>query len=150
MAVITNDWTGTEYFKVNDFNHLECYVGNAKQSLYYYCYVMGFTPIAYQGPETGCKEKVSYVLKKNQINIILTTPLITSHPASDWIKKHGDGICDIALNVENSNEALSSCVSRGAISAYNYNSLNDKFGQYNISGIETWFKILNAFIYNPS
>ena len=43
MAIITNDWTGTEYFKVNDFNHIECYTGNAKQSMHYYCFVMGFS-----------------------------------------------------------------------------------------------------------
>ena len=67
MAIITNDWTGTEYFKVNDFNHIECYVGNAKQSMYYYCFVMGFKPYAYKGPETGNKDSVSYVLRKNQI-----------------------------------------------------------------------------------
>ena len=64
MSIITNDWTGTEYFKVNDFNHIECYVGNAKQSMYYYCFLMGFQPFAYKGPETGNKDFVSYVLKK--------------------------------------------------------------------------------------
>ena len=82
MAIITNDWTGTEYFKVNDFNHIECYVGNAKQSMYYYCLVMGFQPFSYKGPETGNKDSVSYVLKKNNIYIVLTTPLTSSHIAS--------------------------------------------------------------------
>ena len=92
MAVITNKWIGTEFFKVNDFNHIECYVGNAKQSLYYYSAVMGLKPIAYKGPETGCKDSVSYVLNKNHINLVLTTPLSSMHPASKWLSKHGDGI----------------------------------------------------------
>ena len=146
MAIITNEWTGTEYFKVNDFNHLECYVGNAKQSIYYYCLVMGFTPIAYKGPETGCKEYVSYVLNKNQINIILTTPLISSHPATDWIKRHGDGVYDIALNVECSNDAYQSCISRGAKSSYQHQTLNDQYGEYNIAGIKTYGDVIHTFV----
>ena len=148
MAIITNEWTGTEYFKVNDFNHLELYVGNAKQSLYYYCYVLGFEPIAYKGPETGCKDKVSYVLQKNQIHIVLTTPLTSSHPASDWLKKHGDGIFDIALNVENSKDAYSVTISKGASSAKDFNSLNDKFGSYNVSAIKIYGDVVHSFIDN--
>ena len=129
MAVITNDWTGTEYFKINDFNHLECFVGNAKQSMYYYCLVMGFKPYAYKGPETGYKDSVSYVIKKNQIYIILTTPLNSSHYASQWLKKHGDGVFDIALNVENSKDAYESCISRGAKSSSEYNKSSDNKGK---------------------
>jgi len=148
MAIITNEWTGTEYFKVNDFNHLELYVGNAKQSLYYYCYVMGFKPIAYKGPETGCKEQVSYVLEKNKIHIVLTTPLTSSHSAADWLKKHGDGIYDIALNVENSNDAYKSTISRGAKSSYDFNTLKDNYGEYNVSGIKIYGDVIHSFVDN--
>ena len=75
MTLITDKWIGTEYFKIYDFNHIEFYVGNAKQSLYYYCLVMGFKLVAYKGPETGNKDFSSYVLK-NFNNV--TGPLINS------------------------------------------------------------------------
>ena len=119
MTLITNKWIGTEYFNIYDFSHIELFVGNAKQSLYYYSFVMGFRPIAYRGPETGNKDSVSYVLNKNKVNIVLTTPILESHIASEWLKKHGDGIYDIAFKVEDTKEAYDSCISRGAKSAYN-------------------------------
>ena len=148
MAIITNDWTGTEYFKVNDFNHIECYVGNAKQSMYYYSLVLGFMPYAYCGPETGCKDSVSYVLKKNQIFIVLTTPLNTKHPASNWLLKHGDGIVDIAFNVESSENAYDSCISRGAESFSKFKELSDKNGYYKYSAIKTYGDVIHSFIDN--
>ena len=148
MAIITNDWTGTEYFKINDFNHLECYVGNAKQSMYYYCLVMGFRPYAYKGPETGSEDCVSYVLKNNQIFIVLTTPLNSSHPASNWLLKHGDGIVDISMNVDNVKEAHDSCISRGAPSSFDYNESTDKNGSYRRSAIKTYGDVIHSFIDN--
>ena len=148
MAIITNDWTGTEYFKVNDFNHIECYTGNAKQSMYYYCFVMGFSPYAYRGPETGNKDSVSYVLKKNKIFIVLTTPLISSHQGTEWLMKHGDGICDIAINVDNSKEAYDSCISRGAESFSQYEIFSDLKGSYSISSIKTYGDVIHSFIDN--
>ena len=148
MSVITNDWTGTEYFKINDFSHIECFVGNAKQSMYYYCYAMGLKPIAYKGPETGCKDSVSYVLNKNKINIILTTPLNSQHIASDWILKHGDGVYDIALNVNDAKDAYESCLSRDAISAYKFQSNKDKQGTYNKSAIKTYGDVIHSFVDN--
>ena len=79
-------WTN-EYFKIYDFSHIECYVGNARQSLYYYCLVMGFKVFAYKGPETGCKEKVSYVLIPISGEIILYSTLITTDPSQDTVFK---------------------------------------------------------------
>ena len=148
MAVITNDWTGTEYFKINDFNHIECFVGNAKQSMYYYCLVMGFLPYAYKGPETGCKDSASYVLKNNQIFIVLTTPLNSNHPASNWLLKHGDGVADISLNVESSEDAYESCLSRGADSSYSFENLTDEHGSYGVSAIKTYGDVIHSFVEN--
>ena len=146
MAVITNKWIGNEFFKVNDFNHIECFVGNAKQSLYYYSAVMGLKPVAYKGPETGCKDSVSYVLNKNNINIILTTPLSSKHPASNWLLKHGDGIYDVSLNVENAKEAYESCLSRGAKSAFEYEQITNENGTYHSAAIRTYGDVIHSFV----
>ena len=144
MTLITNKWTGTEYFNIYDFSHIELFVGNAKQSLYYYSLVMGFNPIAYRGPETGNKDSVSYVLNKNKVNIVLTTPILKSHLASEWLKKHGDGIYDIAFKVEDAKEAYDSCISRGAESAYT--PVKDKSKKYCISGIKTYGDVIHSFV----
>ena len=100
MAYLSTEWNGTEYFPIHDFHHVEYLVGNAKQAVYYYRSAFGFEPHAYCGPETGVREKVSYVLKKNRQYFVFTTPLNSEHPGSDWLKKHGDGIYDIAFSVD--------------------------------------------------
>ena len=149
MSLITDKWTGTEYFNIYDFSHIECYVGNAKQSLYYYCLVMGFKPFAYKGPETGNKDFSSYVLKKNKIFIVLTTPINASHKSHKWINIHGDGIYDIAFSVENASDAYKSCLSRGAESAYEPVIFKSD-GNYCSSGIKTYGDIIHSFISHGS
>jgi len=144
MAVITNKWTGTEYFNIFDFSHIEYYVGNAKQSLYYYCLVMGFKVFAYKGPETGNKDFSSYVLKKNKIFIILTSPVKSTHKSNDWINKHGDGIYDIAFIVDNARDAYESCISRGAESSYSPICNNNK--TYSTAGIKTYGDVIHSFV----
>ena len=115
MGFITNEWQGTEFFKINDFHHVEYLVGNAKQAVHFYKTAFGFKPIAYCGPETGVRTHVSYVLKNNQNIFIFTTPLSSKSKMSEWLNRHGDGIYDIAFSVENASIAYESCLSRGAI-----------------------------------
>ena len=98
MAYFTDKFNGIDYFNNIHFHHLEFYVGNAKQAKEYYKKVFGFSDYAYSGPETGVQDKVSYVIKKNKVIYVLTTPLLSNHPISNWLCKHGDGIYDIAGN----------------------------------------------------
>ena len=142
MSLITEKWTGNEYFKVYDFNHIECYVGNARQSLYYYCLVLGFKPFAYKGPETGNKDYSSYVLKNNKIFLVLTSPVNSNHKSNEWIKKHGDGVYDIAFLVDNAEDAYKSCISRGAKSSY---EPKNETG-YCTAGIHTYGDVIHSFI----
>lgn len=146
MAVITSEWKGTEYFPVTDFHHVEFYVGNAKQAAHFYRSVLGFEPHAYRGPETGCRETVSYVLKQDRVFLVLTTPLLSSHPASDWLKRHGDGCRDIAFSVEGAAAAHASCLSRGAVSAYPPQTLKDDHGEVHLAGIETYGETIHTLI----
>ena len=66
MAYLSAEWRGTEYFPIHDFHHVEYFVGNAKQAVHYNRSAFGFEPHAYWGPETGGRDKVTYVLKKNR------------------------------------------------------------------------------------
>ena len=146
MGFITNEWQGTEFFKINDFHHVEYLVGNAKQAVHFYKTAFGFKPIAYCGPETGVRTHVSYVLKNNQNIFIFTTPLSSKSKMSEWLNRHGDGIYDIAFSVENASIAYESCLSRGAIGIdENISSLNDD-GVYKKYSIKTYGDTIHSFI----
>jgi 4-hydroxyphenylpyruvate dioxygenase len=80
-------------------DYIELYVGNAKQSAHYYKTAFGYQELAYSGPETGEKERVSYVLRQNKVTLVLTTPLRPTSAIAEHIHIHGDGVKAIALTV---------------------------------------------------
>ena len=88
-------------YKIKAFDHCELYVGNAKQSAHYYEHALGFEPISYKGLETGSREKVSYVMRQNQVYFVLSSPLIPGTEIGHHIDKHGDGIKDVSFSVDN-------------------------------------------------
>ena len=148
MAYISTEWTGKEYFKIHDFHHVEFYVGNAKQAVYFYRAAFGFEPHAYCGPETGVREQVTYVLKKNKIFFLFTTPLSSNHQATKWLEKHGDGVYDISFSVDCDKEAYDSCLSRGAIGVEEPTVSEDDFGKYGKSSIQTYGDTIHSFIWD--
>ena len=111
----------TDTFPINGTDHLEFYVGNAKQSSVYYRAAFGFTLVGYRGPETGTRDRVSYVLQQGQVRLVLTTPLRPSGPIAAHIAAHGDGVHDIALWVDDARLAYKLAVERGARSAQEAN-----------------------------
>ena len=150
MAYLSTKWNGTEYFPIHDFHHVEYLVGNAKQAVHYYRSAFGFEPHAYCGPETDLREKVSYVLKKNRQYFVFTTPLSSDHPGSEWLKKHGDGIYDIALSVDCDQTAYDSCLSRGAEGVKEPTVTKDENGEHGQSSIKTYGDTIHSFIYDAN
>ena len=146
MAIITTEWTGKEYFPVTDLAYVEFLAGNAKQAVHFYRTAFGFLPYAYAGPETGVADRVSYVLKQNKVFFVITTPLKSDHPASEWIKNHGDGICDIAFQADDAAKAYKSCLSRNAETAYEPVTSEDKNGIYVKAGIKTYGDTIHSFV----
>ncbi|WP_047155201.1 4-hydroxyphenylpyruvate dioxygenase [Aneurinibacillus tyrosinisolvens] len=104
-----------EIFPVQDLHHVELYVGNAKQAAYFYCKAYGFKIIGYQGLETGCRDRVSYVLEQGAIRFVVTGSLQNDTDIAEFVKLHGEGAKDIALKVSNVDEAYQGAVQRGAI-----------------------------------
>src|ERR1043165_7862214 len=100
VASNTSTNTQTDFLPLQGTDYVELYVGNAKQAAHFYKTAFGFQSPAYAGLETGLKDRVSYVLVQDKIKLVLTTPLRSSNPISDHIKKHGDGIKVIALWVD--------------------------------------------------
>ena len=94
-----------DLFKINGMHHIEFYVGNAKQAAYFYRRALGFRLRGYLGPETGVRDRASYLVEQGKIRFILTTPIHPDSPMAEHIMKHGDGVRDIAIHVENAEEA---------------------------------------------
>src|SRR5919107_936870 len=101
-------------FPINGTDYVEFYVGNPKQASHYYRTAFGFQLLGYRGPETGVRDCASYLLQQNKIRLVLTTALRADHPAAAHVHRHGDGVRDIALWVDDAREAFRVAVERGA------------------------------------
>lgn len=126
-------------------HHVEFYVGNAKQAEFYYRKAFGFSRLAYRGLETGDREVTSYVLRQNRVNFVLTTPLVPEHPAAEHIKQHGDGVRDIAFQVEDADHAYNEAVKRGAKGVIEPRDLTDANGSVRHAAIATYGDTIHSF-----
>lgn len=126
-------------------HHVEFYVGNAKQAEFYYRKAFGFSRLAYRGLETGDREVTSYVLRQNRVNFVLTTPLVPEHPAAEHIKQHGDGVRDIAFQVEDADHAYNEAVKRGAKGVTEPRDLTDANGTVRHAAIATYGDTIHSF-----
>ena len=127
-------------------DYIELYVGNAKQSAHYYKTAFGFQSLAYAGPETGIRDRVSYVLKQDKIRLVLTSPLHSNHPIAEHHKKHGDGVKVLALWVEDAYKAYEDTMQRGATSYMEPQTLTDAHGEVRLSGIHTYGEVVHIFV----
>jgi len=127
-------------------DYIEFYVGNAKQAAHYYKSAFGFQTMAYAGPETGVRDRASYVLVQNKIRLVLTTPLNSEHPINQHILKHGDGVKIIALWVDDAYDAFEQTTKRGAKPYLEPQTLTDKYGEIRQSGIYTYGETVHMFI----
>ena len=103
-------------FPINGTDYVEFYVGNAKQAAHYYQTAFGFQLTGYRGPETGTRDRSSYLLQQGKIRFILTTPLSGEGPIAEHVRKHGDGVRDIAMWVDDARDAYEKAIERGAMS----------------------------------
>ena len=144
--------TIAEEIQTNDFlplkgtDYIELYVGNAKQAAHFYKTAFGFQSLAYAGPETGVKDRASYVLVQNKIRLVLTTPLFPDHPISEQLTRHGDGVKIIGLWVDDAYDAHHQTTSRGAETYMDPQTLEDEYGELKMSGIYTYGETVHMFI----
>ena len=99
---------------IERIHHVELVVGNARQAAFYYRKALGFSQIAYRGPETGTRDRASYVMAQGDIRLVLTTPLLADAPMSEHIKQHGDGVWEVVFQVDNVDAVYGEAVARGA------------------------------------
>ena len=127
-------------------HHVEFYVGNAKQAAYYYRKAFGYDQIAYSGLETGDREKASYVLGQGRIRMVFSTPLNGNNELAEHIRKHGDGVKDIAFHVDDAKACYEACVNRGAKSARTPETFSDENGSITKASIFTYGETVHSFI----
>jgi len=127
-------------------DYVELYVGNAKQSAHYYKTAFGFQSLAYAGPETGVRDRVSYVLIQDKIRLVLTSPLNSTHPIAEHHKKHGDGVKVLALWVDDAYYAYEEATKRGGKSYMEPQTLNDEHGEVRLAGIHTYGEVVHIFV----
>jgi len=135
-----------DFLPINGTDHVELYVGNAKQAAHYYKSAFGFQSLAYAGPETGIRDVASYVLKQGKIRLVLTTPLKSTNPISEHIYKHGDGVKIIALWVDDAYKSFEETVSRGAKIYMEPKTMKDEHGEARMSGIYTYGETVHLFV----
>jgi 4-hydroxyphenylpyruvate dioxygenase len=136
----------TDFLPLEGTDYVEFYVGNAKQAAHFYRSVLGFQPLAYAGPETGQKDKVSYVVRQQKIQFMFTTPLKSDHPVAAHIHRHGDGIKVLALRVQDATKAWEDTTSRGGKSYMEPQRLKDEQGEVVLSGIHTYGEVVHIFV----
>ncbi|MGN7469822.1 4-hydroxyphenylpyruvate dioxygenase [Brevibacillus sp. SAFN-007a] len=138
--------SNTDFFPIQDWDYLEFYVGNAKQAMHYFTKAFGFEPVAYAGLETGSREKVSYVLKQKHMTFVISGALTPDSPIAEFVKKHGDGVKDVALRVDDCEQAYREAVSRGAIPIMEPTEYTDEFGTVKKAVIGTYGENVHSFI----
>jgi 4-hydroxyphenylpyruvate dioxygenase len=138
--------TTEDFLPLLGTDYVEFYVGNAKQAAYYYQSAWGYSLVAYAGPETGVKDRASYVLQQGKIRIVLTTSLIPDSAISDHVRLHGDGVKVLALWVEDAEKSLRETVSRGAKLAIPLEVTSDEFGEVKTASIHTYGDTIHTFV----
>ncbi len=131
---------------IQGYHHLEFYVGNAKQAMHYYRTVFGFTPVAYAGPETGVRDRASWVLRQNKITWVLTAGLGPDSEIATHQHTHGDGVKDVALEVPDAEAAYATAVARGAEGVQEPTVLEDDHGKVVIAKIKAYGDTVHSFV----
>jgi 4-hydroxyphenylpyruvate dioxygenase len=135
-----------DFLPLNGTDYVEFYVGNARQAAHYYRTAFGFSLAAYRGPETGVRDRASYVLVQNKIRFVLTTALQPEHEVAEHVRAHGDGVRDIALWVDDAEAAWRETTKRGARSVREPETVRDDAGEARLSAIATYGDTIHTFV----
>jgi 4-hydroxyphenylpyruvate dioxygenase len=138
--------SGTDFLPLNGTDYVEFYVGNARQAAHFYRSAFGFRLTAYRGPETGTRDTASYLLVQDKVRLLLTTARRPDHPVAEHVRRHGDGVRDIALWVDNAEQAWRETTRRGARSIREPETLRDENGEACVASIATYGETIHTFV----
>ena len=136
-----------DFLPLKGIDHVEFWVGNARQAAAYYRALWGFTPVAFSGLETKVRDRASYVMVQNDIRFVFTAPLTPDGEIAEHVREHGDGVHDIAFAVDDVESAWRETTSRGAVSASAPTELDGgEDGMLRTSSIQTYGEVLHSFV----
>jgi 4-hydroxyphenylpyruvate dioxygenase len=137
---------GDDFMPLDGWDHLELYVGNAKQAAFFYEHAFGFDRIAYAGPETGLRDRASYIVQQGEIRLVLTSGLRSDSDIVQFVAHHGDGVRVIALRVPSASDAYAQAVGRGAVGVEEPRWLEDESGRLEVATIQTYGDCVHTFV----
>jgi 4-hydroxyphenylpyruvate dioxygenase len=148
MSTVTHPEIETkhDFLPLNGTDHVEFYVGNARQAAYYYRTAFGMSLVAYAGPETGQRDRASYVVEQGRIRFVLTTPLRPDGEIAEHIHRHGDGVRDVALWVDDAKQAWRETTKRGARSVLEPTEKRDEHGMVRLATVATYGDTVHTFV----
>jgi len=136
-----------DFLPLNGLDHVEFWVGNARQAAHYYRALWGFTPVAYAGLETGVRDRTSYVLRQNDITLVVTGALHPDSEIAEHVKAHGDGVHDISFSVDDATSAFRETTSRGARGIVEPKELDGgEDGILRMSAVGTYGEVQHSFV----
>jgi 4-hydroxyphenylpyruvate dioxygenase len=135
-----------DFLPLKGTDHVEFYVGNARQAAYFYRAAFGMSLVAYAGPETGLRDRASYVVQQGKIRFVLTTPLRSDDPIAEHVHLHGDAVRVIALWVDDARKAWQETTSRGAVSFAEPSVKSDESGHVVLSSIRAYGDTIHTFV----
>jgi 4-hydroxyphenylpyruvate dioxygenase len=135
-----------DFMPLDGWDYVEIWAGNARQAAYYYETAFGFTRTAYAGPETGVRDRASYVLEQGGVRLVITSALRPDHEIARHCLEHGDAVKDVALRVPNATEAYRQAVQRGARGVAEPARHADDLGEIEISAIATYGDTIHSFV----
>jgi len=135
-----------DFMPLEGWDHVELWVGNAKQAAYFYERALGFRATAYAGPETGVRDRASYLLEQGEIRFVVTSGLRGDSEITRFACSHGDGVKDIALRVPDAREAYRQAVQRGARGVVEPHWAEDELGRVDLSTIATYGDVVHTFV----
>jgi 4-hydroxyphenylpyruvate dioxygenase len=138
--------SSTDFMPLEGWDHVELWVGNAKQAAYFYEHAFGFTRTAYAGPETGVRDRASYVVEQGDIRLVLTSGLRSDSEVTQFACRHGDGARDISLQVPSADDAYRTAVQRGARGIAEPHWVEDEFGRVELSSIAIYGDVVHTFV----
>ena len=146
MATQVLPETAHDTFPINGTDYIEFYVGNAKQSAVYYRAAFGFQLVGYRGPETGVRDRASYLLQQNKIRFVLTSALGPEGEVAAHVAKHGDGVRDLAFWVDDTRAAFAKAVERGAEPVQAPVVHKDEYGEVVTASIRTYGDTIHTLV----
>ena len=137
---------GDDFLPLKGTDYVEFWVGNARQAAHYYAHAFGFDVIAYLGPETGHRDRMSYLVTQGKVRFVLTSPMGPEGEIADHVRLHGDGVRDLALWVDDAVSAFEETTKRGGVPVREPEVLEDEHGTVTVSAIGTYGDTIHTFV----